>query len=271
MNSRGAGSGRVPSRRSCAGRFGPWLMALSVVLFAWSSAAAAGRIEGTITDVKTGEPLSGVNIVVKGTHLGAATDLDGHYLIPGVHPGSYDLQASFIGYKIAIRTDVRLKDGETVRVDFALEPTVLAIGQEVIFIGRKPLLDVEQTSTSRVMSSEDISDLVVESVDDILTQQVGVVSENNEIHIRGGRADENMYIIDNLSVKDPISGKGLGIYLSADAIKQLEVITGGFNAEYGEAMSGLVNVETREGGDTYSGSMSYKSDNIAGWPAGNQN
>ena len=80
-----------------------------------------------------------------------------------------------------------------------------------------------------------------------------------------------MYIIDNLSVKDPISGKGLGIYLSADAIKQLEVITGGFNAEYGEAMSGLVNVETREGGDTYSGSMSYKSDNIAGWPAGNQN
>lgn len=246
-------------------------LAIVPILGASLPASALSRINGKVVDAKTMMPLPGVNIVVKGTYLGAATDLDGNYFIPGVKPGSYDLQATSVGYKIAIKTDVTVKDNQKVRIDFQLEETVLALGQEVVFIGKKPLLDIDQTSSSRVMSSEDIENLTVEGVDDIIAKQVGVVSENNEIHIRGGRADENLYIIDNLSVKDPVSGKGLGIYLSADAIKQLEVITGGFNAEYGEAMSGLVNVETKEGGEHYNGSISLKTDNISGYPKEHQN
>ncbi len=234
-------------------------------------AFGAGRINGRVTDADTGEPLPGVNIIVKGTYLGAATDLEGNFIIAGVKSGSYDLQASFVGYKVSVHTDIRLRGDETKDVNFTLEPTVLAIGQEVVFVGQKPLIDVDETATARVMSAEDIEDLVAEGVNDILEKQVGVTSDNNEIHIRGGRADENLYIIDNLSVKDPISGTGLGIYLSADAIQELEVITGGFNAEYGEAMSGLVNVETKEGGERYSGSFSVKSDNLAGYPKGHQN
>ncbi len=245
--------------------------AICLILLNAQTTFALGRIQGRVTDAKSGEPLPGVNIIVKGTYLGAASDLDGEYVIRGVKPGSYDLQASFIGYKVAVNTNVIVKMDQAVQVDFALEETYLALGQEVVFIGKKPLLDVDETSSARVMNSEDIADLTVESVNDVLEKQVGVVASNNEIHIRGGRADENLYIIDNLSVKDPVSGKGLGIYLSADAIKQLEVITGGFNAEYGEAMSGLVNVETKEGSDHYTGSLSLKTDNLAGYPKEHQN
>ncbi|HEB83864.1 MAG TPA: TonB-dependent receptor, partial [Bacteroidetes bacterium] len=229
------------------------------------------RITGRVTDAGNGEPLPGVNIVVKGTYLGSSSDLDGRYYIVGVRPGSYDLQASFVGYKVALKTNIIVRDNEEVVVDFNMEPTVLALGQEIVIIGEKPLIDVDETATSRTIGSEDISGLAVEGINDILQQQVGVVRENNEIHIRGGRADENLYIIDNLSVKDPISGQGLGIYISADAIKELEVITGGFNAEWGQAMSGLVNVETKEGGDRFSGSLSAKWDNLAGWPEQHQN
>ncbi len=251
-------------------RLASWCAALLLVFTVTSVHAAS--IVGRVTDKDTGEPLPGVNVVVKGTHRGSATDLDGRYSIYGLSSGSYDVQASFVGYKVAIRTEVHIEsDDATVTVDLPLEPTVLAIGQEVVIIGKKPLLDVDETASARSISSEDIADLAVEGVDDILSQQVGVVSENNEIHIRGGRADENLYIIDNVSVKDPISGQGLGIYLSADAIKELEVITGGFNAEYGEAMSGLVNVETKEGGEKFDGSLSMKTDNISDWPPDNQN
>ncbi len=236
-----------------------------------TAAAQTGSIFGTITDAETGEPIPTVNVVLQGTHKGGTTDIDGNYIIPLVAPGGYDLRASYVGYKVFLKTDVQVEADERVRVDLQLEPTVLALGEEIVIIGEKPLLDVEETSTTRIIGADDISELAVENLDDVLEQQVGIVRENNDIHIRGGRADENLYIIDNVSVKDPISGQGLGIYLSAESIKQLEVITGGFNAEYGQAMSGLVNVETKEGGDTWSGTFSTKTDNLADWPDGNQN
>lgn len=251
-----------------------WFLALLAVAFLILSPAGAfaiSKIHGVVTDAQTGEPIAGVNVILKGTYKGASSDLDGIYLIPAVNPGSYDMQASFVGYKVALKTNIVVPEDESVVVNLELEPTVLALGQEVVVIGEKPLIDVDETATSRTVSSDEIGELAVESVDDVIAQQVGVVREGNDVHIRGGRADENLYIIDNVSVKDPISGQGLGIYLSAEAVKEVEVITGGFNAEYGEAMSGLVNVETKDGGETYSGSMAVKTDNIASYPSGHQN
>ena len=105
--------------------FGLVSSAILIILITSVVAFAIGRIEGRITDSETGEPLPGVNIIIKGTYLGAATDLDGRFIIAGVKPGSYDLQASFIGYKVSIQTDVRLKEDDIVTVDFKLEPTVL--------------------------------------------------------------------------------------------------------------------------------------------------
>jgi len=245
------------------------ITAMAVLLAA--TPVMAGKITGRVIDKSTGEALPGVNIILKGTYKGASTDLDGYYFIIAVNPGSYDMQASYVGYKLYLKTNLEIEGDETINVDIEMEPSVLSLGQEIVVIGERPLLDVDQTATSRTMDSEQIAELAVEGLDDVIGQQVGVTKDNSDIHIRGGRADENMYIIDNMSVKDPISGQGLGMYLSAEAVKEVEVITGGFNAEYGQAMSGLVNVETKEGSDKWEATFQTKTDNLAGWPPQHQN
>ncbi len=103
---------------------------------------------------------------------------------------------------------------------------------------------------------------VIENIKDLVTQQSGVVQSDNAIHIRGGRSYENAFLLDGVSVQDPLAGTGFGLQLSSSSIEEVEVITGGYNAEYGDATSGVVNVRTREGGDKYSGAISYKRDNF---------
>jgi len=241
-----------------------WVLTLLLALAATGSALAEGRIRGRVTEKGSGEPLAGVNVLVKGTYRGAATDLDGQYIITGVKAGMVDLEFSMVGYKTVLATGVMVADGLVKEQHVALEPSYLK-GEDVVIIGKKPLYAVDNTSSSATVDLESIQSQVVESIVDVVSQQAGVSKTDNEVHIRGGRADENLYIIDGLSVKDPVSGQGTGVFLSAEAVKQVEVITGGFNAEYGEAMSGVINVETREGDDEVFGSLSWKRDNM-GYP-----
>jgi outer membrane receptor for ferrienterochelin and colicin len=128
-------------------------------------------------------------------------------------------------------------------------------------------MDVEETQSKRTISKDEIDALIVENVQNIVSQQSGVVVNNtNEVHIRGGRTYENAFLLDGVSVQDPIAGTGFGLQLSAASIEEVEVITGGFNAEFGQATSGIVNVKTKEGSDKYSGGLTYKRDHL-----GNQN
>jgi outer membrane receptor protein involved in Fe transport len=143
-----------------------------------------------------------------------------------------------------------------------LEETVLTLDQDVVVIGDKPLLDPEETQSKKTVSREEIDALIVENIKNIVTQQTGVVTADNEVNIRGGRSYENAFLLDGVSVQDPLSGTGFGLQLSASAIEEVEVITGGFNAEFGQATSGVVNVKTREGSDKYSGAITYKRDNL---------
>jgi len=227
-----------------------------------SFAQEKGTIRGLITDKETGEPLIGVNIVVKGTYYGSTTDADGFYIIDNVDPGEYTLEISYIGYKIIQKTGVKIKSGQTITLNFEMEPTSLALGQEITVLGEKPLMDIEQTSTIRSMSSDDIRNRIAQDAQELITQQVGVVEQDNEIHIRGGRSYETQYLLDGISVQDPLSGTGFGLNISANAIEEVQVITGGFKAEYGQATSGIINVRTKSGTDRYEGYFSYKSDNL---------
>ncbi|MBN2354957.1 TonB-dependent receptor [candidate division KSB1 bacterium] len=226
--------------------------------------AQGTRITGRVTDKKTGEILPGVNILVMGTYKGAVSDMAGSFEIKGLTPGDYDLKASIIGYTVQMRTGIHVEAEKTVRVNFELEPTVLALGQSVEIIGEKPLFETDITASQQHLSSEEIKQKVVESVNDIVGEQLGVVVQDNKIHIRGGRADESLYIIDGQSVKDPLSGYSNTIFINAAAIKDLKVITGGFDAEYGQAMSGVVDIATKEGQEKFVGSLSVKSDNWLG-------
>lgn len=235
---------------------------LALLLTASLYAQSKGRIKGRITDAETGEGLPGVNVSVLGTYYGAATDLEGYYEIPNMNPGVFNLKFSYIGYTVVQKTGVKVHADEVTTVNIALQSTVLALGQEVTVIGDKPLLDVEDTATRKRITSDDIKFQVVEDVKDIVSNQSGVVEMDDEIHIRGGRAYESAYLLDGISVEDPLSGTGFGLRLSANAIEEVEVITGGFAAEYGQAMSGIVQVKTKEGSAKYHGSVSYKLDHF---------
>ena len=221
-----------------------------------------GQLEGQITDKKNGQPLIGVNILVLGTYLGTSSDIEGRFVIRNINPAEYTIELSYIGYKVIQQTGVKIEAGKTQFLQFEMEQTALALGQEVVVIGEKPLLQINETGTVRTINKEDIGNKPIQNVQDIISEQVGVSHQDNEIHIRGSRTYEVQYMLDDISVQDPLSGTGFGLNIPANAIEEVEVITGGFRAEYGQATSGVVNVKTKSGSDKFEGFCSVKSDNL---------
>lgn len=231
------------------------------ILFAVSSVfAQTGILQGRVADSATKEGLPSVNIKVKGTYYGAATDVDGNYTIPKIKPGVYVVEIKLLGYKMVQYPAVKIQEGQTTTLDVSLEETSLSLGQEVIVVGEKPLFNIDETASKRTIRSEDLEVAAVKTVQDVVAMQVGVVQSDDQIHIRGGRSYETAYVIDGISVQDPLAGTGFGIQLPPGAIQEAEVITGGYNAEYGQATSGVVNLTTKEGGDKYSGAVTHKQD-----------
>jgi len=239
-----------------------FVIILFYLLSMLSFAQESGNLSGKIIDIKSGEALPGVNIILKGTYYGAATDINGKFKINNISVGTYNVTISLIGYKTVEYTGINIVSNKTKELDVKLEETVLTLGQDVIVIGDKPLLDVEETQSKKTISKDELDVAVLENITDVVSQQSGVVTSDNSIHIRGGRSYENAFLLDGVSVQDPLSGTGFGLQLSANAIEEVEVITGGYNAEFGQATSGVVNVRTREGGNYYSGTITYKRDNL---------
>ena len=237
-------------------------LAVLLIKVGYAQDRGSGTIEGFITDAKTGEPLIGVNAVILGTYLGTSSDFNGRYIIRNINPSEYTLELSYIGYKVIQKTGVKITAGEKVIINFEMEQTALAFGQEIVVIGEKPLLQLNETGTVRSVNKEEIYNKPIENIQDIISEQVGVTQQDNEIHIRGSRSYEVQYLLDDISVQDPLSGTGFGLNISASAVEEVEVITGGFRAEYGQATSGIVNVKTKSGEDTYQGFISLKSDNL---------
>lgn len=232
-----------------------------LLLLSSAFAQQRGSIQGRVTDATTNEALIGVNVLIKGTYYGATTDMDGKFVIQNVMPGQYTLNFRLIGHKEMEYTGVVVKDGQATIVNTKLEETALTLGQEVVVVGQKPMMDPAETQSAKTISSQDIKVSAVQDVKDVVSQQVGVVAADNEIHIRGGRSYENAYLLNGINIQDPLAGTGFGLQLSSNAIGEMEVITGGFNAEYGQATSGIINVKTKEGGSNYDLFAQYKTDN----------
>jgi outer membrane receptor protein involved in Fe transport len=226
------------------------------------SSQSKGNISGKITDRKTNEPLPSVNVLVKGTYYGASSDFDGNYKIHNINPGTYVITATLLGYSQKTFSAVKVEEGRTTALDIKLEETSLTIDQEVVIVGEKPLFNIEETSSRRATASEDLQAAAIQRVEDAVALQVGVTQSDNEIHIRGGRTYENAYLINGVSVQDPLAGSGFGLQLGSDAMKEVEVLTGGYNAEYGQTTSGVVIVKTKEGTENYSGNISYRRDHF---------
>ena len=189
------------------------------------ASAQSGKIAGTVTDAETGDPFPGVNVRIEGTTQGASTDVDGRYAIIGVRPGEYTVVVSFVGYQAQRVEGVRVRIDLTTTVDAAIRPEAIE-GEEVVVEADRELFQRDVTATTATVSGEEIRELPVENFSEVVGLQAGVVGTGGELHFRGGRGGEVGYRIDGVPV-----------------------------AEYGQALSGIVNVVTRDGTNDFEGGL----------------
>jgi len=206
-----------------------------------------GKISGKVLDKETKEPIIGANIVIQGTYFGAATDIEGYYYINNVTPGKYNVVISAIGYHKITFENVVVRIDLTTNLDVDLTSEAITLG-EVVVQATAPLITKDLTSTSAIVTSDDIQMMPVENLGQVIRLQAGVVDG----HFRGGRSNEVAYLIDGIPVNDAFNNN-LSVTVENNSIRQLEVISGTFNAEYGSAMSGIVNIVTKEGSQKYEG------------------
>ncbi|MDO8549453.1 MAG: TonB-dependent receptor, partial [Ignavibacteria bacterium] len=217
-------------------------------------AGTTGKITGKVTDNQTGEPLPFVNIILEGTNFGAATDIDGNYVILNIPPGKYNLKAQYIGYQTVIVENISASIDLTTTVDFKLNESAVEL-EEIVVQGVQGLIKKDITSSQSLISSDQIDALPVSELDDVLQLQAGVTRDaDGGFHIRGGRTTEIAYWVNGVSVTDAYDNSR-GIQIDNNSIQELQVISGTFNAEYGNAMSGIVNTVTKEGSRDYHGSV----------------
>ena len=216
-------------------------------------AATTGKIAGKVLDKSNGQPLAGANVIVVGTTFGAAADLKGEYYILNLPPGNYTVEARMIGYGPVKIEKVLVRTNATTTLNFQLSMEVLT-GETIVVSAEAISFKKDQTSSVRNVSSEQISLLPVESIDGVVSMQAGVVNG----HFRGGRNNEVAYMIDGLQVTD-FFNKATNNKMTTienEVIQDIEIISGTFNAEYGRAMSGVVNAVTKDGGNRFTGSIS---------------
>lgn len=213
--------------------------------------AQSGKISGTISDSKTGEPLIGVNIIVEGTSLGAATDVDGFYVILNVPPGTYDLKASYIGFAPQTIKNLRVNIGQTSEANFRLSDQSIQT-DIVVVVATTPVVQRDVASSGANLNAEEIRNLPVVSVASVVGLQAGVEGGT----IRGGSGDEVVYEVNGISMRD---GRDNSSYnnLSMTSVQQIRVQSGGFTADVGDVRSGLIEVVTKEG-DRHKYSVSFQ-------------
>ena len=219
--------------------------------------ASNGKITGKVSEKATGSPAVGVNVILIDTYLGAATDENGRFTILNIPPGTYSIRVDAIGFATITMKDVRVTTAQTTELSFTLEEAVIE-GQEVTVIAERPLVQKDLTASQRVTTAKEIEDMPVESFLGVLTTHAGVnQSAGGALHVRGGRSNEVGYYIDGVSVSNPFYTNSLAVSVSNKALEEMKLVSGAFNAEYGNAMSGVVNVTIKDGGKNYDGSLSY--------------
>ncbi|MFH1196243.1 MAG: TonB-dependent receptor [bacterium] len=235
------------------------LMAAPFLLFAGTT----GKLTGTVTDKTTGEALPFVNIILEGTNLGAASDIDGKYVILNIPPGKYSVKFQYIGYQTYVVEGVSVSIDLTTKVDAELSEVSLEL-QTVVVQATADVLKKDITSSQATVSASDIANLPVAEINDVLQLQAGITRDaDGGFHVRGGRSSEISYKVNGITVTDAYDNSR-GIEIDNSSIQEVQVISGTFNAEHGDAMSGIINAVTKEGGQKYTGQIKlYSSDYLS--------
>jgi len=241
---------------------------LVILLPALAHGGTTGKVTGVVTDKEAGSPLPGANVVLVDAPvtLGATSDVDGRYILLNVPAGTYSLKCSFIGFQEVVVRNVHITPDMTTPLDFQLSSRTLELGQTLEVVATRALIQRDQTASARMVTSEEIENLPVRGYAGVTALQAGVTDMDGTLYVRGGRREEVAYYVDGVSQQDLQTGT-TRTAINNNAIDQVVVTVGGFEAEYGRVMSGIVNVVTKEGGQDYSGTVEGITDEITsrGW------
>ncbi len=210
-----------------------------------------GIISGTVTDSETGEKLAGVNIIVEGTNLTTVTDSKGYYVITNVPPGDYTVVANLVGYSDSLAEQVSVLMDVTTTTDFAMQMAVEE-EEEVVVAAKRPMIQPDVVPTMYVVNSEQEKNILGSpssryQAPSIVQTQPGVVLDTGGYpHIRGGRVNQISYMLDGIPITEPVTN-GFGTNLMTLGMDKMEVFTGGYRPEYGNAISGVFNQVVKTG------------------------
>jgi hypothetical protein len=235
------------------------LLLLPALLFAQD-----GKLRGKVTDRESGEPLIGANVTVEGTNLGAATDVNGEYVILSVLPGTYTMKVTYIGYSPVTVSNLTVNSGMTTTADVKLASSAVQV-QGIEIVAERPLIQRNTTNTVRMTSQEEIKSLPYRGVTSIVALSAGVVQQNGQLYVRGGRVGEVAFFIDGASVTNPMYAEDArqGVSIIQEAIEEIQLQSGGYTAEFGGASSGIARTTVRTGGSQYRITADYQTDDFA--------
>ena len=216
-------------------------------------AGTTGKLSGIVYDADTKEPIVGCNVIVQNSDLGTATDEDGYFFIMNISPGPYDIRFSMIGYSDCLVNKLEVNSDLTTALNVPMELSALS-GEEVVITADENKINKNLTSTTAIVSSKVIDKLPINEVSEIVGIQAGFVDG----HLRGGRSGEVAYWVDGIPMTDQYDGNSV-IDVSKDMVQEMQLISGAFNAEYGQAMSGVLNIVTKEGSEDFGGSINLYS------------
>jgi len=208
-------------------------------------------ISGYVLDSESGEGLPGANVILSGTLMGTATNFDGYFVITEVPSGSYELKISFMGFE-PLSQIVNLRSGERFRQNFELIPQTVEL-QEVVVTEERMERKVNIQASRVKLNLRQMKGVPQIGEADLfraLHALPGVLTEtefSTGLIIRGGNSDQNLILLDGITVYNPSHLGGFFSNFILDAVKEADLLKGGFNAEYGGRLSAVLNVRSREG------------------------
>ncbi|HUU29338.1 MAG TPA: TonB-dependent receptor [archaeon] len=272
-------------------KFTPYGVVLTFLLLLSAPASLlaqlnTGKIEGTVRDKDTGAPLAGAQVTVEGTRLGNLTNTDGYYFILNVPPGRRSITFVYTGYQKITVTDQLILAGQTTTLDALLSSTVVELEGITVEAEAEPLVPRDNTVSKQRITTEEMQLQPSTRLEDVMIREAGVQIGGEGglargLRIRGGRAGEEAMLVDGITVRNYTAnpfrmGTGwaweyehasLGedatpLEFSTAAVEEVDIITGGFQAEYGNAQSGIVNIVTKEGGTAVRGNVRMTTDEL---------
>ncbi len=236
------------------------LVALAFLYPSLTFGQGTGTIVGTVTDSKTGKALSFANVIILGTSMGAMTLEDGKFTIRGIPPGTYSIKAMMMGYKPGEKPEVAVTGGPPVELIFKLEETIVLKTQIIKVTGERPMVEVTTSDYRQGVDEDQVKEMPVDDVIEAIALKSGIVKQGDDLHVRGGRSGEVQIQIDGVPVDDPLGGRSVNVgYLGSSGS---EIVSGGMDAEYGDAQSAIINITTKEGGSVFGGEVRYMTDDF---------